>query len=310
MEKILVIGAGGQLGTELVLELRSVYGEENVLASDLKKVNQTHLTQPYMQLDACDYDAVLEVIKNEKISQVYHLAAILSANAETDPRRAWDINMDSLLHILEIARLGHIRKLYWPSSIAVFGPDTPKKDTPQFTLTSPTAIYGISKLAGERWCEYYHKKYGVDVRSLRYPGLIGYKSLPGGGTTDYAVDIFHKAIKGEKFISFLSKDTVLPMMYMRDAVRATLQLMESPAESLTVRSSYNVASMSFSPQEIYEELRVHFPTFVIEYNPDHRQQIANSWPSSIDDTVARTDWNWRHQYDLGKMTVDMIKHLK
>ncbi len=307
-DKILVIGAGGQLGTELVTGLRKIYREEHVIASDIK--DSIALEGPYFKLDANDGHRLSEIVSREKITQIYHLAAILSAKAETNPIASWDINMNSLMNVLEIGKDQNLRKIYWPSSIAVFGPDTPKDETPQFTLTNPVTVYGISKLAGERWCEYFYKNYKLDVRSLRYPGLIGYKSLPGGGTTDYAVDIYHKAISGDTFECFLSEDTKLPMMYMEDAISATLQLMEAPEEHISVRSSYNIGAMSFSPREIHQSILDFFPDFEIRYQPDKRQKIADSWPNSIDDSIARGDWGWQHKFDLKSMTADMIENLK
>jgi nucleoside-diphosphate-sugar epimerase len=309
MDKILVIGAGGQLGTELVASLRKQFGDQNVIAADIKSRLDSHLRSPYIQLNAMDEKALFEVVKRYEITQIYHLAAILSAKGETDPLFAWDLNMKSLINVLELGR-EHVSKIFWPSSIAVFGPDTPKDGTPQYTLMNPTTVYGISKLAGERWCEYYHQHYGVDVRSIRYPGLIGYKSLPGGGTTDYAVDIYHHAVLGKPFSCFLSRETKLPMMYMDDAIKATLDLMQASADSLTVRSSYNVAAMSFTPEEIHQSLVRHYPGFKITYQPDYRQEIANSWPNMIDDRAAKNDWGWEPDYNLEKMTGEIVKNLK
>ncbi len=309
MEKILVIGAGGQLGAELVDSLAKNYGKTNVIASDIKNQEEVHFDVDYRKLNALDYDALKKIVNQEGVTQIYHLAAVLSAKAEQSPLSSWDINMKSLLHVLELAR-ENVNKVFWPSSIAVFGPDTPKENTPQFTLMNPNTIYGISKLAGERWCEYYFNKYGVDVRSLRYPGLIGYKTLPGGGTTDYAVDIYIKAIQNTKFECFLSENSMLPMMYMDDAVRGTIELMESSPDLISIRSSYNMAAMSFSPKEIYSEIKKQFLDFEIVYKPDFRQKIADSWPGSIDDSVARKDWNWNPSYDLEQMSQDIIEHLK
>jgi nucleoside-diphosphate-sugar epimerase len=309
MHKILVIGACGQLGTELVDELRKRHGNDQVVASDLKKEDEQSLAPPYIQLNAMDDHILRETIEAQGITQAYHLAAVLSAKAEERPLESWDINMRTLIAVLELAREQKIEKIFWPSSIAVFGPDTPKLNTPQFTLMNPNTIYGISKLAGERWCEYYHQKHGVDVRSLRYPGLIGYKSLPGGGTTDYAVDIFHKAILEQPFNCFLGKDTRLPMMYMNDAVKATLELMDAPSERIKVRSSYNIAAFSFTPEEIHREITELYPDFQINYQPDMRQQIADSWPDSIDDSVAQLDWGWKPGFDLPTMVGDILRHL-
>ncbi|MFY0689658.1 MAG: NAD-dependent epimerase/dehydratase family protein [Cyclobacteriaceae bacterium] len=305
MEKILVIGANGQLGTELVTALRNKFGDTSVIASDIRKKEEINAVEPYVQLDAMDREAMKAIIEANSITQVYHLAAILSAVGESKPVMAWDLNMTSLLNVLELAKDGLINRVFWPSSIAVFGPDSPKSNTPQFTVMNPNTVYGISKLAGERWCEYYHQKYGVDVRSVRYPGLIGYKSLPGGGTTDYAVDIFWKALKNEKFECFLSADTMLPMMYMEDAVKATIDLMDAAEANLTVRSSYNIAGISFTPAMIYESIARAIPSFEIDYQPDYRQKIADSWPFSIDDTCARHDWQWQPKFDLEKI-VDLI----
>ncbi|MBT0811227.1 NAD-dependent epimerase/dehydratase family protein [Litoribacter ruber] len=310
MEKILIIGAAGQLGSELTLSLSNMYGGEQVIATD---INQSAAVKfdycRFEVLDVMDKDRLRSLVKNENITQIYHLAAILSATGEKNPLFAWNLNMDSLLHVLELAKEFKLNKVYWPSSIAVFGPNTPMQNTPQNCVMDPNTVYGISKQAGERWCEYYFQKYNVDVRSLRYPGLIGYKSLPGGGTTDYAVDIFHKAIDGEKFECFLSENTYLPMMYMPDAIKATLDLMHAPAEQIKVRSSYNLAAISFSPKEIFEAIKMEYPSFEISYQPDFRQKIADSWPDSIDDSAARADWGWQHEYDLQKMTSDILANL-
>lgn len=309
--KILVIGSSGQIGTELVAELRTRYGQNNVVASDLKPADADQLALgPYEQLDALDKIKLYETVKKHEITQVYLLAALLSATAEQKPMFAWKLNMESLFHVLELAREKHIKKIYWPSSIAVFGLTTPRENTPQYTVIEPTTIYGISKQAGERWCEWYFNKHGVDTRSLRYPGLIGWKSAPGGGTTDYAVHIFHEALKHKKYTSFLSKDTALPMMYMPDAIRATIEIMEAPAESIKIRGAYNLSGMSFSPDEIANVIRKTIPEFQIDYAPDFRQTIADSWPKSIDDTEARKDWGWKPKYDLETMTRDMLLNLK
>ncbi|WP_425390174.1 NAD-dependent epimerase/dehydratase family protein [Ekhidna sp.] len=310
MDKILIIGACGQLGTELTLKLRELKGVENVIASDLLD-DPVELLQdgPYEKLNILNKESFQIILEEHGINQVYHLAAILSAKGEQNPHFAWQLNMDSLLTVLEAGK-DRLNKIYWPSSIAVFGPDTPKDNTPQNTIMSPNTVYGISKLAGERWCEYYHEKYDVDVRSLRYPGLIGYKAMPGGGTTDYAVDIFHKAIAGEHYECFLSENSMLPMMYMDDAVKATIDLMETDKENVKVRSSYNLAAMSFSPKEIAAEIRKHYPEFTISYNPDFRQKIADSWPGSIDDSTARNNWGWQHEYGLTELVETMISNLK
>lgn len=310
MNKTLIVGACGQLGTELTLKLRELKGIQNVIASDLRDKPVNLLEEgPYEQLDILDRTRYQEIIEKHAINEVYHLAAVLSAKGEQDPQFAWKLNMESLLTVLESGRK-QIKKIYWPSSIAVFGPDTPPKDTPQRTIMNPNTVYGISKQAGERWCEYYYNKFGVDVRSLRYPGLIGYKALPGGGTTDYAVDIFHKAIAGEVFNCFLREETKLPMMYMEDAVKATIDLMEATEEKINIRSSYNLAAMSFTPSEIASEIKKHNPEFKITYNPDFRQKIADSWPGSIDDSHARSDWGWQHQYDLPELVEVMLTKLK
>jgi nucleoside-diphosphate-sugar epimerase len=307
---ILVIGASGQIGTELVMELRSKYGNNNVVASDLKTASDEVLESgPFIQLDVMDRDKLHQIIVQHKIGQVYLLAAILSATAEQKVMPAWNLNMYGLFYVLELAREGFVDKIYWPSSIAVFGPNTPRDNTPQFTITEPNTVYGISKLAGERWCEYYHQKYRVDIRSLRYPGLIGYKSAPGGGTTDYAVDIFHKASTGEPFECFLSENTRLPMMYMPDAIRATIGIMEADEKSIKLRSGYNIGAFSFTPKELAAEIRKHITGFEISYNPDFRQELADGWPSSLDDSVARTDWGWKNEYSLEMMTKDMLDHL-
>lgn len=307
-DTILILGSGGQIGTELVRKLREGYGTSSVIASDIRE--QEDAEGPYEIINVLDKNRIFEVIKERKVTQVYLLAAMLSATAEKYPAKGWELNMDSLFHVLEMAREKHIQKLYWPSSIAAFGPTTPKADTPQKTVTEPTTIYGISKLAGERWCEWYYLKHGVDVRGLRYPGLISYATLPGGGTTDYAVDIFHGALKEKKYTSFLSENTTLPMMYMPDAIRATVEIMEAPAENIKIRSCYNLAAFSFAPKEIAAEIRKHIPGFEINYAPDFRQQIADSWPQSIDDSEARNDWGWQHQFGLEEMVKDMLMNLE
>lgn len=310
-DKILVIGACGQIGVELTLALRRIYGGENVVASDLREEN--HLlkgTGPYVSLDVMNKEMLHVQIIRQNITQVYLLAAILSATGEKNPSLAWHLNMQSLLNVLEIAKDENIQKVYWPSSIAVFGPTSPKKNCPQQTVIEPTTVYGISKYAGEFWCNYFFNRYQVDIRSLRYPGLISYKSQPGGGTTDYAVEIFYDALEQKSYTSFLKEDTYLPMMYMPDAIRATIELMEAPAEKITVRTSYNISGMSFSPKEIGNEISKHIPGFSIKYEPDYRQKIANSWPQSIDDSVATADWGWKPEYDLSDMTTDMFENLR
>ena len=299
MKKILVIGAGGQIGSELVVELRKRFGADSTVASDIREP-QSGLSGegPFEVLDVMDNERLKEIVAKHGIEEIYLLAALLSATAEKNPEFAWKLNMEGLFNVLNLAKEGGIKKVFWPSSIAVFGPTTPKKDTPQLTIMEPSTVYGISKLAGERWCEYYANQYGVDVRSIRYPGLLSYTTLPGGGTTDYAVDIFYSAKKNEAFSCFLKEDTALPMMYMADAIRATVDLMEAPNDSIKIRSSYNLAGISFTPKEIYEAVKKLNPEFTIEYNPDFRQQIADSWPGSIDDSAARTDWGWNPEYDL------------
>lgn len=309
MKKILVIGSSGQIGTELVEGLRARFGAENVVASDIKQP-QVAQSGPFAMVDAMDRRGIERVIDKHGINEVYLLAALLSATAEKDPAFAWKLNMESLFIVLELAREGKLKKVYWPSSIAVFGPTTPKDMTPQHTIAEPSTVYGISKQAGERWCEYYHKRYGVDVRSIRYPGLIGWKSAPGGGTTDYAVHIFHDAIKNGSYTSFLDRGTTLPMMYMPDAIRATIDLMEAPAEEVKERGGYNLAGFSFAPEEIAAEVGRHIPGFKMGYAPDQRQAIANSWPRSIDDSSARSDWGWKPTYDLKSMVDEMMMNLK
>lgn len=310
-EKILVIGASGQIGVELTLALRKIYGASNVIASDLREENELlHGTGPYVSLDVMNKEMLHVQIIRQNVTQIYLLAAILSATGEKNPNLAWHLNMQGLLNVLEIAKEEKLSKVYWPSSIAVFGPTSPKQNCPQQTIIEPITVYGISKYAGEFWCNYYHLKYGVDVRSLRYPGLISYKSAPGGGTTDYAVEIFHEAREEKKYDCFLKADTYLPMMYMPDAIRATIELMEAPAERISIRTSYNLAGMSFSPREIAAEIKRHIPEFKINYKSDYRQAIAESWPQSIDDSVARKDWGWKEEYDLTAMTKDMLDNLK
>jgi nucleoside-diphosphate-sugar epimerase len=307
--KILVIGSSGQIGTELVQELRNIYGAENVVASDIREP-QVEQNGPFETLDILNKEQLENIINKYQITDVYLLAALLSATAEKNPAFGWELNMESLFHVLNLAKEGTINKIFWPSSIAVFGPTTPKQNTPQYTVMEPSTVYGISKQAGERWCEYYYNQYGVDVRSIRYPGLIGYKSKPGGGTTDYAVDIFYKAIEGDDFECFLSEDTTLPMMYMSDAIKATIEIMKAPKENIKIRSSYNLSGMSFSPKEIFNVIKQHFPSFNVSYKTDYRQTIAESWPQSIDDNAAKTDWGWNPTYSLKNMADDMIFNLK
>jgi nucleoside-diphosphate-sugar epimerase len=308
-QKILIIGAGGQLGSELTQGLWALYGKENVIATDIKAPQGVLASGNFEILDVLNHQQLSDLIWKNKFTQVYLLAAVLSATGEKNPRLAWQLNMDGLIQVLDAAVEYKVEKVYWPSSIAAFGPTTPKIKTPQDTIMDPTTVYGISKQAGERWCEWYYKTKGLDVRSLRYPGLIGYKTKPGGGTTDYAVDIFFKALTDKRYECFLKPDTYLPMMYMDDAVKATLDLMNAPAENIKVRSSYNIASMSFCPAEVAAEIRKHIPDFEISYNPDFRQAIADSWPKSINDSPARIDWGWNHQFDLEEMTEDILKNL-
>lgn len=310
-ERVLIIGSSGQIGTELVIELRGMYGNNNVIASDIRPSSSEVMESgPFEKLDIMDEKLLRNIVKKYKITQVYLLAALLSANAEKNIELGWNLNMRSHSHVLDLAKDGLIKKIFWPSSIAVFGPTTPMKNTPQYTIMEPNTVYGITKQAGERWNEYYFNKFGVDVRSIRYPGLIGSKSAPGGGTTDYAVDIFHQAVQHKKYESFLSENTKLPMMYMADAIRATVDLMEVSIDQVKIRSSYNLAGISFTPQQISEEIKKHIPDFEITYKSDFRQAIADSWPSSIDDSYAKKDWGWELKYDLEKMTSDMIENLK
>jgi nucleoside-diphosphate-sugar epimerase len=309
-EKILVIGASGQIGVELTLALRKLYGNANVIASDLREENQLLKgTGPYVSIDVMNKEMLHVQVIRQNITQIYLLAAILSATGEKNPNLAWHLNMQGLLNVLDIAREEKLTRIYWPSSIAVFGPSSPKQMCPQQTIIEPSTVYGISKYAGEFWCNYYFHRFGVDVRSIRYPGLISYKSAPGGGTTDYAVEIYHEALENKKYTCFLQEDTYLPMMYMPDAIRATIELMEAPANKISIRTSYNLASMSFSPKEIAAAIRKHIPEFSISYQPDYRQQIADSWPQSIDDSQARKDWGWQHEVELEKMTEDMLRNL-
>ena len=310
-DTILIIGASGQIGTELVITLRKIYGDANVIATDIRPMaNEELSTGPFEVLDIMDQKSLFDIVKKYKVTQVYLLAALLSATAEKNIELGWSLNMRSLSHVLDLAREKHIKKVYWPSSIAVFGPSTPSILTPQRTIMEPNTVYGISKLAGERWCEYYHEKFGVDVRSIRYPGLIGWKSATGGGTTDYAVHIFHEALKSGQYTSFLSENTTLPMMHMNDAIRATLEIMEAPAESIKIRSSYNVAGLSFSPKELAAVIQKHIPEFKMSYESDYRQAIADSWPKSIDDSEAKTDWNWKSSFNLQELTSDMLTNIK
>lgn len=309
MTKILITGACGQLGSELTAELRKLHGNENVVATDIVEQSPQLGDGPFERLDVMDADRMKQVIESHGVTVIYHLAALLSANSEKKVDLAWRLNMNGLLNVLKYAREGKLDKIFWPSSIAVFGPDAPKQKTPQNCALNPTTMYGVTKVAGEQLCNYFHHKFGVDVRSLRYPGLIGYKSLPGGGTTDYAVDIYHKALAGEPFSCFLEKDAALPMMYMEDAVKATIDLMQAPAESLSIRTSYNVSAISFTPEQIAASIKKEIPGFEITYEPDYRQEIASSWPDSIDDEAARKDWNWKPAFSLDRMTKDILENL-
>jgi len=311
MSKVLIIGAAGQIGSELTQKLREIHGNNNVISSDIRTSNVDDANSGLFEiLDAKDFEAVKSCILKHQIDTVYLMAAMLSATGEKHPMMAWDLNMNSLLHVLNLAKEGFIKKVFWPSSIAVFGPTTPTVQTPQHTTMEPTTVYGITKQVGERWCDYYHKQYGVDVRSVRYPGIISWKTMPGGGTTDYAVEIYHKAITNKSYECFLSENTKLPMMYMDDAINATVAIMQAPSEAIKIRSSYNLAAISFTPKEIATSIQKLIPDFKINYNPDFRQKIADSWPKSIDDSSARTDWNWEHTYDLELMTKEMVFQLK
>lgn len=310
MERILVIGCSGQIGSELVLELRNIYGNSNVYATDIKNPpSEVFDAGPFQILDVLDYKNLLHFVVRHKITQVYNLAAVLSGNAEKIPLQAWDINMKALMNTLQVAQQSDAKKLFWPSSIAVFGPTTPKTNTPQLTVMEPNTVYGISKLAGERWGEYFFNRYGVDFRSVRYPGLISYKTEPGGGTTDYAVEIFFEAIRNNSYECFLSEDTALPMMFMDDAIKNTIKLMDAEPDKLSLRSSYNMAGISFTPKQIAEEIKKHIPDFSISYKPDFRQAIADSWPASIDDSIARNDWGLIDEFDIEKMSSHMLNKI-
>lgn len=311
MEKIMIIGCSGQIGSELTMELRRIYGNDNVFATDIKTGPKDVVESgPFQILDVMDDKRLIHFIIRNKITQIYHLAAVLSGNAEKLPLQAWDINMKSLLSVLEITKEVGVKKLFWPSSIAVFGPTTPRYNTPQLCVMEPNTVYGISKQTGERWCEYYNKRYGVDVRSIRYPGLISYKTEAGGGTTDYAVEIFYEAARHGKYECFLREDTPLPMMFMEDAINATINLMEADSDKIKIRSSYNVAGMSFNPKGLSDEIKKHMPEFTISYKPDFRQAIADSWPASIDDSVAKADWGLKYNYDIQSLTETMLREVK
>ncbi len=311
MKNILITGASGQIGSDLTLELRRLFGNEHVIASDIKSGTQEIMQGgPFETVDVMDKKRIVEVVDKYQITDIYHLAAILSGNAEKNPKWAWDINMTSLFNVLDIGKEKGIKKIFWPSSMGAFGISTPAIDTPQLTIMEPSTVYGISKLAGERWCEYYFNKYGLDVRSLRYPGLISWKTEAGGGTTDYAVEIFYDTLKCGKYECFLSEDIALPMMYMDDAVNATIRLMETDAKNVKVRSSYNLGGISFTPKELADEIKKYIPELEVTYKPDFRQEIAESWPRSISDEAAQKDWGWKHEYDLGKMTKVMIENIR
>lgn len=311
MDKVLVIGACGQVGTELVENLQNIHGSSRVVASDIKTpTNEVFLNSEFVHLNVLDKAQIKEVFQTHKPTIVYHLAALLSATAEENPKFGWELNMDGTFNIFDACIDHGVKRIFWPSSIAVFGPTTPRVNTPQSTILEPNTIYGITKLAGERYCEYYFNRYNLDVRSIRYPGLIGWKSLPGGGTTDYAVDIFHQALKNGQYDCFLKEQTTLPMMHMEDAVRATLEITDAPSNLIKVRSSYNIAGVSFNPEQLTQEIKKHIPQFKISYQPDHRQKIANSWPESIDDQIARADWGWQEKYNLEKLVVNMLDNIR
>ena len=305
---ILIIGANGQLGSVLTKELQKIHGKKNVIASDI--FLDTDFDGIFEVIDATDLNAIKAIINKYSIKEIYHLAAILSAKGEEKPLSTWDLNIKMMLNVFEVSRLNNVNKVFFPSSIAVFGDQAPLLNTPQSSFLNPATVYGISKAAGENWAQYYFTKYGLDIRSIRYPGIIGYQSMPGGGTTDYAVDIYHSAVKDEKFSCFLNSDTKLPMMFMNDAIRSTIELMQSAIENIKIRTSYNLTGMSFSPSEIYNEIKKSYPNFKIEYNPDFRQKIADKWPKSIDDKEARNDWGWTPKYNLSSMTLEMLEKLK
>jgi nucleoside-diphosphate-sugar epimerase len=312
MDNILIIGAAGQIGSELTVELRKIYGSEHVYATDIKEASKDIMESgPFQLMDVMDDKRLIHFVIRHKITQIYHLAAVLSGNAEKLPLQAWHINIESLMNIIEVARMvEEVKKVFWPSSLAVFGPTTPKINTPQLTVMEPSTVYGISKLAGERWCEYYHKRYNLDIRSIRYPGLISYKTEAGGGTTDYAVEIYYDAVKKGKYECFLSEDTAIPLLFMPDAIKATIDLMEAKRSRLTVHSSYNLGGFSVTPADLAKEIKIHIQNFSISYKPDFRQVIADSWPESIDDSISRRDWGFSYEFDLQKITTIMLKEIR
>ena len=307
-DTILIIGANGQLGSVLTKELQLIHGKSNIIASDVYL--NSNFDGTFELLDATDIKAIEKIVTKYSINQIYHLAAILSAKGEEKPLWTWDMNMKMMLNVFEVARLSNVKKIFFPSSIAVFGDDAPLISTPQSAFLNPATVYGISKAAGENWAQYYFIKYGLDIRSIRYPGVIGYQSMPGGGTTDYAVDIYHSAVKGESYSCFLNAETKLPMIYMEDAIRATIELMQAPIENIKTRTSYNLGAMSFNPSEIFDEIKKLYLNFEIEYNPDFRQTIADKWPKSIDDSEAQKDWGWKPRFNLKSMTSLMLKKLE
>jgi nucleoside-diphosphate-sugar epimerase len=308
---ILVIGAAGQIGTELTLKLREVYGADRIIATDITDSPPEALLEgPFEKLNILDKERLFEVVKQNNVEEIYLLAALLSATAEQNPGLGWDLNMNGLSNVLDLSREGQIKRIFWPSSIAVFGPNTPKNNTPQRTIMEPTTVYGISKVAGESWCEYYHKRYDVDIRSVRFPGIVGYKSAPGGGTTDYAVHIFHEAVKNGHYDCFLSEDSELPMMYMPDAIKSILEIMDAPAENISLRTSYNISGVSFTPKTLSDAIRKEIPDFTVSYTPDYRDLIAKSWPSTLDDSLARKDWGWKPDFGLEDLVNDMLVNLR
>ncbi len=310
-ETVLIIGSCGQVGTELTENLRSIYGQSQVVATDIRKPDSPFWDEgPFEMMNVLDKQRIAELFTKYKPTQIYHLAALLSASAEKNPKLGWELNMDGMFNIFDAAIEHNVKRMFWPSSIAVFGPHTPKENTPQHCIMDPNTVYGITKQTGERYCEYYHKRYGLDVRSIRYPGLIGYKADAGGGTTDYAVEIFHEAIKTKSYECFLNEKTSLPMLYMPDAIKATMDITHANADLIKIRSSYNIAGFSFTPEILTQKIKNHISDFQITYKPDHRQAIADSWPKSISDNEAREDWGWKNDYDLDAMVSDMITNLK